>query len=176
MAIVLREAGLLDRSLIYATDINPVSLAQAERGIFSTDRIRGYTENYQQSGGLTAFSDYYHVAYGNAVFDRALRRRICFAEHSLATDGVFSEVDFISCRNVLIYFNADLQARVMSIFADSLSPQGLLGLGARERCWSSAAQPAFVDFVKSARIYQRQTEFSEMENVNNFGSDRWAIR
>jgi chemotaxis protein methyltransferase CheR len=175
MAILLREAGLLERSLIYATDINPVSLVQAERGIFSTERIRHYTENYQRANGATAFSNYYHVAYGNAVFDRALRRHICFAEHNLATDSVFSEVDFISCRNVLIYFNRDLQSRAMFIFADALTSRGLLGLGARERLSCSPLEPTFNDFVRSVRLYQKKTEFSKFGTVNNFRCDRAAI-
>lgn len=165
MAILLREAGLLDRTLIYATDINPKALTQAERGIFSTERIRLYTENYLKAGGVTAFSNYYHVAYDHAIFDRSLRQSICFAEHSLATDDVFSQVDFISCRNVLIYFNRELQNRVMSLFAESLDAQGLLGLGSRERLTCSPFAAAFGDFVRPARIYQKRTEFSTDEVV-----------
>lgn len=165
MAILLREAGLLDRSLIYATDINPKALTQAERGIFSTGRIRQYTENYLRAGGGTAFSNYYHVAYDHAIFDRSLRQSICFAEHSLSTDDVFSQVDFISCRNVLIYFNRELQDRVMSIFAESLAPRGLLGLGSRERLSCSPFASDFDDFVRSARIYQKRSESSTDEVV-----------
>ncbi|MET0379209.1 MAG: protein-glutamate O-methyltransferase CheR [Spongiibacteraceae bacterium] len=159
MAILLREAGLLERSLVYATDINPLALIQAERGIFSTEKIRLYTENYQRAGGTTAFSDYYLAAYGNAVFDRSLRRHIVFAEHSLATDHVFSEMNFVSCRNVLIYFNSHLQEHAMSLFVDSLSPRGFIGLGSRESLSFSGHASTFDPFLKAARIYRKKDEF-----------------
>src|SRR5690606_33232865 len=105
LAILLQEEGLLERTIIYATDINPRSLEKAERGIFALDAIRGYTANYQKAGGLRAFSDYYTAAYEGALFDKSLRKRVTFADHSLATDSVFSETQLVSCRNVLIYFN-----------------------------------------------------------------------
>lgn len=168
LAIILREEGLLDNSFIYATDINPFALKQAERGIFSTDKVRLYTENYQKAGGLTAFSNYYHVAYDHAVFDRSLRRRIVFTEHSLSTDSVFSETDFISCRNVLIYFNTDLQARAISLFADSLSSNGVLGLGSRESLSYSQHAEKFYSFAKAVRIYRKKDEFSDKANVQFF--------
>src|SRR5690606_3199570 len=104
MAILLKEEGLLERSIIYATDINPRSLAQARQGIFPINHLRKYTENYQQAGGTGSFADYYTAAYDSAIMDKALRDKVTFADHSLATDSVFSETQLISCRNVLIYF------------------------------------------------------------------------
>lgn len=155
IAIVLREEGLLDRTVIYATDINPAALAQAQSGIFRLDRVSAYTRNYQMAGGRTAFSDYYHAAYERAVFDRSLRRHIVFAEHSLATDNAFSEVQFISCRNVMIYFQRHLQNRTLALFRDSLCHRGLLGLGPRESVEFSAAARHFDDYVKNQRIYRK---------------------
>jgi chemotaxis protein methyltransferase CheR len=134
-----------------------------------------YTENYQRAGGTTAFSDYYHVAYGNAVFDRSLRRRIVFAEHSLATDSVFSETDFISCRNVLIYFNAGLQQRTMSMFVDSLSPHGFIGLGSRESLICSPHVATFDPFAKSVRIYQKKYELSENYGIHTLVDSSIAV-
>lgn len=154
LAIVLAEEGLLERTVIYATDINPVALARAERGILPLDLLRSYTENYQKAGGRRAFSDYYFAGYDHAVVERKLRQRIVFAEHSLTTDSAFSEVQFISCRNVLIYFNQSLQQQVKTLFADALSRRGLLGLGARESINVRRHGSRFETYVKSARIYR----------------------
>ncbi|MDB6060790.1 MAG: chemotaxis protein methyltransferase CheR [Verrucomicrobiaceae bacterium] len=158
IAIVLREEGLLERSVIYATDINPAALEQAARGIFRNDQIRAYTENYQRAGGKTAFSDYYHAAYDNAVLDKELRKNIIFAEHSLTTDSVFSEMQLISCRNVLIYFKRELQSATFDLFHESLCRRGFLGLGARETLDFSPRAHQFDNCVKSLRIYQKNNE------------------
>src|ERR1700728_2502707 len=158
LAILLREEGLLERSLIYATDINPQSLEKAEAGVYDVDRIAAFTENHQRSGGRSSLSDYYVAAYGRAVFDKTLRRRVVFSDHSLATDSVFAEVQLISCRNVLIYFNRALQDRAIGLFRDALCRQGFLGLGAKESIRFSSHAGAFLDFVATERIFQKRAE------------------
>jgi chemotaxis protein methyltransferase CheR len=95
LAILLRRKGLLERTLIYATDINPESLDKARQGVMPLESMRGHTENYQKAGGKRAFSDYYTAAYGGALFDKSLRENITFADHSLATDSVFSETQLV---------------------------------------------------------------------------------
>ncbi|MES2976046.1 MAG: protein-glutamate O-methyltransferase CheR [Pseudomonadota bacterium] len=155
MSILLREEGLLARSIIYATDINPASLEKARAGIFPLDSVRQYTANYQKSGGTTAFSDYYTAAYGGALFDRSLVEGVTFADHSLATDSVFTETQFISCRNVMIYFNRTLQDRALGLFADSLSHRGFLGLGTKESLDFSSQAPRFEPLCKPERIYRK---------------------
>ena len=132
LAIVLQEEGLLGRALIYATDINPEALAVAHAGIYALDRIAGFSANYLAAGGRASLSDYYTAAYGGAVFDKRLKAHIVFSDHSLSTDSVFSEVELVSCRNVLIYFDRELQARAIGLFHDALAPRGFLGIGARE--------------------------------------------
>jgi chemotaxis protein methyltransferase CheR len=132
IAILLREEGLLSRAIIYATDINPRSLQKASEGIFPMDQIPLFTSNYQRAGGKKPFSDYYQAAYGFAKFDPSLTERTVFADHSLATDTVFAEVQLISCRNVLIYFDRSLQERVFGLFRDSLGTRGFLALGSKE--------------------------------------------
>lgn len=109
IAILLHEAGLLARTLIYATDINPHWLETAQAGVYELDRIARFTENHRRSGASRSLSEYYTSAYGRTVFDRFLKEHIVFCDHSLATDSVFAEVEFISCRNVLIYFKHELQ-------------------------------------------------------------------
>ena len=155
-AILLREEGLLQRSLIYATDINPHTLQQAEAGVYAVDRIAGFTENHRRSGARSSLSDYYTAAYGRAVFDKSLRAQMVFSDHSLATDGVFAEMQLVSCRNVLIYFNRALQDRALGLFRDSLCRRGFLGLGARESVRLSAHAGSFAEFVRGERIFQKR--------------------
>ncbi len=157
MAILLKEEGLLERALIYATDINPQSLEKARQGIFPAEAVRDYTANYQRSGGRQAFSDYYTAAYGGARFDPALRANVIFADHSLATDSVFAETQLVSCRNVLIYFNRRLQDRALGLFHDSLCYRGFLGLGSKESIDFSAYGERFEAVSRPDRIYRRAT-------------------
>jgi chemotaxis protein methyltransferase CheR len=158
VAILLHEEGLLARSTIYATDINSASLAKAERGIFAPARVREFTANYQKAGGKASFADYFTARYGSALLDKTLRRNIIFADHSLATDNVFSEMQFVSCRNVLIYFNRDLQNRAIGLFHDSLSRRGFLGLGVKETLRFSDYHSRFDVFSRNEKIYQLRRE------------------
>jgi chemotaxis protein methyltransferase CheR len=155
MAILLHEEGLLERSLIYATDINPESLEAARRGVMPLERMRLYTENYQKSGGARAFSDYYTAAYDGALFDRMLVENVTFADHSLATDSVFAETHFISCRNVMIYFNRRLQNRVLGLFHESLCHRGFLGLGSKESIDFSSYAERFEPLARRERLFRK---------------------
>ena len=147
---------LLDRSLIFATDINPGVLQIATAGVYDVDRIAGFTEAHRKSGGTTSLSDYYTAAYGRAVFDKSLREHIVFSDHSLATDSVFAEVQSVSCRNVLIYFNRDLQDRAIGLFRDALCRKGFLGIGSKETLRFSAHRDSFIELVPNDRIFQKQ--------------------
>jgi chemotaxis protein methyltransferase CheR len=157
LAILLEEEGLLQRSRIYATDINPLSLEKARQGIFPLEAVRGYTANYQRGGGQRAFSDYYTAAYDAARFDPALCADVIFADHSLATDSVFAETQFVSCRNVLIYFNRPLQDRALGLFHESLCHRGFLGLGAKESIDFSGYAERFEALSRAERIYRKAT-------------------
>ena len=155
LAILLREEGLLERSLIYATDINPASLEKARQGIFSLESVRNYTVNYQRAGGQRAFSDYYTAAYDAARFDASLCANVIFADHSLATDSVFAETHLVSCRNVLIYFNRQLQDRALGLFHESLCHRGFLGLGSKESIDFSAYAGRFDTLARAERLYRK---------------------
>jgi chemotaxis protein methyltransferase CheR len=156
LAILLREEGLLARTLIYATDINPHTLQKAAAGVYDVERIAGFTEAHRKSGGNSSLSDYYTAAYGRAVFDKSLREHIVFSDHSLATDSVFAEVQLVSCRNVLIYFNRDLQDRAVGLFRDSLCRRGFLGIGSKETLRFSAHADSFGELARDERIYQKR--------------------
>ena len=155
MAILLREEGLLKRTQIYATDINPASIEKARQGIFPLEAVKGYTANYQRAGGSSAFSDYYTAAYGAAKFDPSLCADVIFADHSLATDSVFAETQLVSCRNVLIYFNRNLQDRALGLFHESLCHRGFLGLGSKESIDFSAYATRFDTLAKAERIFRK---------------------
>ena len=155
-AILLREAGLLERTLIYATDINPYTLQKAQAGVFEIERVAAFTENHRLSGGEGSLCDYYTAAYGKVVLDRSLKQNIVFCDHSLATDSVFAEVQLVSCRNVLIYFNRELQDRALGLFREALCRKWFLGIGSKESVRFSAHADAFVPLVREDRIFQKQ--------------------
>jgi chemotaxis protein methyltransferase CheR len=154
-AILLREEGLLDRSMLYATDINPEALRRAEAGIYPIDRVQAFSENYREAGGKGSLSAHYAARYDSVVFDRALRKNVVFADHSLATDSVFAEVQLVSCRNVLIYFNHELQERALGLMSDALCRRGFLGLGARESLQFTSHRDAYQELMPQERWYQK---------------------
>jgi chemotaxis protein methyltransferase CheR len=154
--ILFREEGLEERTLFYATDINQQALNSAAAGVYALDRIKAFTENHQKSGGRSSLSDYYTANYARAVFDKSLRNRVVFSDHSLVTDAVFAEVQLISCRNVMIYFDRSFQDRAIGLFRDSLSRHGFLGLGSKESLRFSDHAQAFVEFDRDEKIYQRR--------------------
>jgi len=155
-AIVFREEGLEDRTIFYATDINQEALQAAEAGIYGVDRIQLFTENHRKSGGKSSLSDYYQAAYGRVSFDRTLRQNVVFSDHSLVTDAAFGEMNLISCRNVMIYFDRTLQDHAVGLFSESLSRKGFLGLGSKESLRFSRHSDDFEEFDRDERIYQRR--------------------
>ncbi|ODT88907.1 CheR family methyltransferase [Phenylobacterium sp. SCN 70-31] len=156
LAILFREEGLEERTIFYATDINPAALQAAEAGVYPLDQVKKFTANHQKSGGRSSLSDYYTADYGRAIFDKSLRSRVVFSDHSLVTDAVFGEMHLISCRNVLIYFDRALQDRAIGLLRDSLARKGFLGLGSKESLRFSAHAAAFLEFSREDKIYQRQ--------------------
>lgn len=156
LVILFREEGLEERTMFYGTDINPEALKRAEAGIYDLDRLPTFTQNHQLSGAKSSLSDYYTAAYGSAAFDKSLRKRVLFSDHSLATDSVFAEVQVISCRNVLIYFDRDLQDRTIALFDAALAWNGFLGIGAKETLRFSKHAEQFSEFSRQARIYQKR--------------------
>ena len=154
MAILLDEEGLLERSQIYATDINPRALQRANDGVYDIRHVAGWTENHRRSGAPVSLSEYYLAAYGSVLLDKRLRRNIVFSDHSLATDSVFAEMQLVSCRNVLIYFDRALQERAIGLFRDALCPNGFLGIGAKESLRFSSHAEAFTPVSTEDRIFR----------------------
>jgi chemotaxis protein methyltransferase CheR len=152
LAILLEEERLYPKCRIYATDISQAVLRKARDGIFPLAAMRDYTVNYHQAGGAHEFSDYYTAQYDSVIFSAALRNNIVFSEHNLATDGSFNEFQVILCRNVMIYFNKDLQARVHNLLYDSLSMFGVFGLGNKES----------LKFTPRASFYEHLNEHDKL--------------
>lgn len=148
MAILLKEANLLQKSLLYATDLNATALDMARKGIFPLHAMKQYSENYIASGGQQDFSSYYTAHYGLAKFDETLAEKMIFSTHNLVSDGSFNEFDLIICRNVLIYFNKELQDQVLQLFDESLGLLGYLGLGSKETIKFSGIQSRFKQLPK----------------------------
>lgn len=155
MAILMEEEGLYHRCRIYATDMNEVVLRQARAGIFHLDLMQEYTQNYLQAGGKRSFSEYYTAAYDNAIFRSSLKENIVFSQHNLATDRSFNEFNVILCRNVLIYFNQSLQARVHNLLYASLTRFGVLGLGRQESLKFTPHEKHYEALGKSEKLYRR---------------------
>jgi chemotaxis protein methyltransferase CheR len=154
LAILLEEAGLYERSRIYATDFNDAALAIATEGIYATREARDWSRNYMEAGGSHTLSDYYSARYDFIKLDKRLRRNVTFFNHNLVTDEVFCEAHLILCRNVLIYFSNTLQDRTLGLFRDSLVRGGFLCLGTRENIDFSPAAAGFADVHHALRIYQ----------------------
>lgn len=154
MAILLKEANLLHKSLLYATDINPIVLDMAKKGVFPLRMMKQYSENYMASGGEKDFSHYYTANYGLAKFPDDLSERMVFSQHNLVSDRSFNEFDLILCRNVLIYFDKELQEKALDLFDESLAPLGYLALGTKETLKFSPLQKRYRQ-VNKEKIWKK---------------------
>lgn len=154
-AILLKEQGLYDRSLLYGTDINSDVLEHARKGIYELRKMKQYSENYRETGSGRSLVNFYTAQYDAACIHNELKTKTLFSLHNLVSDGVFNEFQLISCRNVLIYFTVNLQQKVMQLFYDSLQPLGFLCLGSKERLRNDAIAKRFKLIDKKLNIYQK---------------------
>jgi chemotaxis protein methyltransferase CheR len=155
LAILLKEEGIYDRCRIYATDINDAVLKKAKEGIYPISLMQAYTNNYIKAGGTRSFSDYYTAAYDHVILKSSLKDNVVFAQHNLASDSSFNEFQVILCRNVMIYFNSQLQAQVHHLLHDSLAMFGVLGLGAKETLRFSPHEHSYEEVDHASRLYRR---------------------
>ncbi|MBG6111624.1 chemotaxis protein methyltransferase CheR [Flavobacterium sp. CG_9.10] len=156
IAILLQEEGLYERTTIYATDFNQTALNHAKDGIFSNKMIKEYTSNYQLSGGKESFSSYYTSHYDNVIMNQSLKKNIVWANHNLVTDSVFAEVHLILCRNVLIYFDKNLQNKVQTLFYNSLVNGGVLSLGTKESIRFTDFFEEYIEVDLKQRIFKKK--------------------
>ncbi len=155
MAILLYEANLLHKTLIYATDINPAVLDVARKGIYPAAKMKQYSENYLAAGGKGDFSEYYTARYGYIKLNEELSRRMIFSTHNLVSDATFNEFQVIICRNVLIYFDKTLQDRVFHLFNDSLDIFGFIALGSKETLKFSGMSDKYKVLKSGEKIWRK---------------------
>lgn len=155
LAILLHDQNLLDRSFIYGTDISQSALDIAKKGVYPTTKLKSYTENYNQINIKSVFSNHYTAMYDAAIINNSYRNKVLFSNHNLVSDTVFNEFQLICCRNVLIYFDKELQTRVINLFYDSLSLFGFLCLGTKESLYGQEILKKFKVINKSLNIYQK---------------------
>ncbi|HWK98629.1 MAG TPA: protein-glutamate O-methyltransferase CheR [Parapedobacter sp.] len=155
LAILLSKERLYERTFIYGTDVNTEVIDRAKQGIIDLKKMKTYSDNYLQTESGDSLSEYYAAKYDAAVIHHELRRNILFATHNLASDGVFNEFQLITCRNVLIYFDTDLQHRVTSLLHASLTLFGFLCLGAKETLATDHLKSKFRMVSKTHNIYQK---------------------
>ncbi|MBD1430858.1 MULTISPECIES: CheR family methyltransferase [Sphingobacterium] len=153
--ILLNETNILDRSFIYGTDISPKALEIARKGVYSLNKIKSYTENYLQTSPTSDFSSHYTAMYDAAIINKEYRSKVLFSTHNLVSDHAFNEFQLIMCRNVMIYFDKDLQKRVLKLFYDSLSLFGFLCLGSKESLYAHEIKDNFKVIDKKYNIYQK---------------------
>lgn len=156
LAIMLKEEGVYDRATIYATDFNEDALARARDGIYDINKLKVATSNYQKAGGKASLSEYYHAGYEAVAMDAALKDRIVFSSHNLASDNVFGEMHLVFCRNVMIYFNRELHNRALGLFTESLVHGGFLCLGTKENMQFTNANAYYEVVDDKARIYKKR--------------------
>lgn len=162
IAILMKEANLLQKTLIYATDINPAVLEQAQQGIFNLKSMKLYSENYIQAGGIQEFSTYYTANYHHAKLNKEFTKRIIFSQHNLVSDGSFNEFQLVTCRNVLIYFKTSLQNKVFGLFDNSLARLGYLALGTKETLLFSSMANRYKQVRPDIKIWRKQIGSTEI--------------
>jgi len=176
LAILLKEVGLLERATIYATDFNDAALNQAREGVYSMAKVQEATQNYQRAGNSGSFGQYYHARYNAAVMDPSLKQRITFANHNLTTDTVFGEMHLVFCRNVLIYFDRDLQNRALHLFTESLVHGGFLCLGTKESLQFTQVHEQYETVNEKARIYKKSERGSKAMKDDQLSSAELGMR
>jgi chemotaxis protein methyltransferase CheR len=171
-AILLSEAGLYDRTQIYATDVSLQALERAQEGVYPAELAARFADSYRAAGGDGSFDRYVSTAYDRIAVKASLRRNLVFFQHNLVSDQALGEMQVIFCRNVLIYFGPDLRARVLRKFSQGLCHGGFLclgmseqlpGLSARRPAVGGGERPAeppgpdalFVDYASRERIYRK---------------------
>lgn len=160
IAIMLKEEGLYDKTQIYATDFNDEALGIAREGIYSIESVRDQIKNYQQAGGKETLTDYYLARYNRIIFDKELKKNIVFANHNLISDSPFGEMHLILCRNVLIYFNQDLQGNVLDLFMRSLIHGGFLCLGSHESIRFSSVERFLSPIEEQSKVFKKVAQIA----------------
>lgn len=153
LAVVLDELGLAQKSRIFATDINPYALELAKSGLFPHALLPQSQANYAKTGG-TRLGSYLSDQEYYLQIAPSIRERLLFHHHALGHDGVFNEFELIVCRNVMIYFDIEMQRRVLKLFAQSLHREGFLMLGPSDGLSVLAKEAGFRPDPRGQHLYR----------------------
>jgi chemotaxis protein methyltransferase CheR len=153
--ILLKENALIHKTRLYATDISSNAIEKSKKGIYSNTNFKEYAKNYFECGGKNSLTDYFVSDGKDSIINSNLKENILFTNHNLVTDGVFKECQLILCRNVLIYFDNELQNKVLNLFYNSLPVHGFLVLGKKESLRFSDIYDNFKEIDRHEKIYQK---------------------
>lgn len=156
LAILFEEANkMLNKQVpfqIFATDIDDYALNLARRAVYSTSQVKDMTPALLKRYFLENDNSY--------IVNKTLRDRVVFAKQNVISDPPFSNIDLVSCRNVLIYFNNETQKRIFQTFHYSLKPDSYLFLGKSESA-SNTSPELFEASTNKSQIFKRKrTEYS----------------
>jgi chemotaxis protein methyltransferase CheR len=157
LAITLYELGMLDKTQLFATDINPYIIEEAKNGLFSFEAVKNSIDNYNKSGGSRQLDNYFIKSNRFVSISPLIKEKILFYTHSLSHDGVFNEFQLILCRNVMIYFQDELKERVKYLLASSLHRDGYLVLG-KDEVFSAESEDVFEKDEPKLKIYRIKNE------------------
>ena len=155
LAILLKERNLLDKVSITGTDLSTSILKKAQSRTYKLRHMEYYDRAYREAGGKYDLEKYFEVNGENVIFDSDLCRPITFIENDLTTLPPSNDFDFVICRNVLIYFNAQLQDTILNKFTNSLNDNGYLALGSKESLIFFQGRDVFIEVEPESRIYKK---------------------
>lgn len=156
LAIMLKEAGMLRKTQIYATDINPYVIEEAKNGMYSTATLDKDISNYRNAQGEKSFIKYFNINKSYIKVKEELTKNILFFHHSLLSNGMLNEFNLIICRNVFIYFNDTLQEKILKNFNNSLDSNGFLVLGKSEGIQRNNGEKYFCKYDEKLKIYTKK--------------------
>jgi chemotaxis protein methyltransferase CheR len=155
MTILLKEMGISQNVSIVATDIDPSILEKAVSATYPMKSMELNEKNYIRYQGNGKITDYYREDAGRAVFNKDLLKNVTFKKFDLVTGEVFNKFDLILCRNVMIYFNQQLQNEVLKKFHASLFKYGYLAIGTKESLMWCEFANRFICVNQEEKVYRK---------------------
>src|SRR5665648_47380 len=152
LAILLDELNMLEKSIIYATDFNSLVLEKAQNGLYALPSLKQAVENHRKSGGSKQLEKYFYINHYYAQIKPSIKKKVVFFQHNLTSDTAFNEFHLIICKNVLIYFNPQLQENVINLFKQSLHRNGFLVLGRSENLFRNSHN--FIKYKAGFNIFK----------------------
>lgn len=154
VSILLDCLSLLEKSIIYATDFNSVILEEAKNGVYSLESMHRAKENLSILDININLENYMDKKKKYFLINEKIKKKTHFFQHNLATDSSFNEFDIIICRNVIIYFDFNLQKKVFELFYNSLKVGGFLILGDSETLMKEYCDK-FEQYSNVSKIYKK---------------------